>query len=93
MRFHGEHLLIDDLQDEWLACRWPEVDRCSQYREMDSWLACNPRRRPKNIGGMERFIHRWMSKQKHQDANAEYVVSDGVRCRVTAADRRAGRVR
>jgi hypothetical protein len=89
LRFHGEHLLIDDLQHEWLATRFPEVDLYSNYREMDSWLACNPRRRPKNI---ERFIHRWMAKQKRREVNADYVLSDGVRCRVTAADRRTGRV-
>jgi hypothetical protein len=89
VRFHGEHLLIDDLQHEWLATRWPEVDLYSNYREMDSWLAANPRKRPTNF---PRFIHRWMAKQKRREAGSEYIYTDGVRCRISAADRRTGRV-
>jgi hypothetical protein len=86
LRFHGEHLLIDDLQDEWLACRWPEVDRYSQYREIDSWLSCNPRRRPRL---MERFIHRWFARQKRYEINRpnDEVIVDGAKCRRTRSTR------
>ena len=89
MRFHGEHLAIDDLQDVLLANWFPEVDRYSQYREIDSWLDANPRRRPRN---MKRFLHTWFAKQKRKEVGAEYKETDGVRCRVTSADRRTGRV-
>ena len=89
MRFHGEHLAIDDLQDVLLANWFPEVDRHSQYREIDSWLDANPRRRPRN---MKRFLHTWFAKQKRKESFAEYIETDGTRCRITAADRRTGRV-
>ena len=90
MRFHGEYLLIDDLQDEWLAVRWPEVDRYSQYREMDSWLAANWNRRPKSQKGFERFIHRWFSRQKRWELARpdDTVIVDGAKCRLTSRDRR-----
>jgi len=89
MKYHGEFLLISELQHEWLATRFPEVDLYSNYREMDSWLAANPRRRPKR--NMDAFIHRWLARQKRREESAEYVVSDGVRVRLTAADYRTGR--
>jgi len=89
MRFHGEHLLIDDLQDVLLANWFPEVDRYSQYREIDSWLTANPRRRPKN---MQRFLHNWFARQKRYELSRpdEEIMVDGARVRLTSRDRRMG---
>ena len=103
MRFHGEHLAIDELTDVLIAHWFPEVDRTSEYRSIDSWLHANPRRRPKNL---PRFLHNWFMKCKRADAGKVTVYQDGVRCRVnprnetvidgakcriTGADRRTGR--
>ena len=79
MRFHGEHLAIDDLTDVLMAHWFPEVDRTSEYRSIDSWLHANPRRRPKNL---PRFLHNWFMKCKRADAGKVTVYQDGVRCRV-----------
>jgi hypothetical protein len=87
VRFHGQFLDISDLQDEWLACLWPEVDRHSQYREIESWLDANPRRRPRN---MKRFLHTWFSRQKRREIARpeDEAMLDGARVRLTSAVRR-----
>lgn len=50
--------------DARMAEWFPEVDRQSEYREIDSWLYHTaPRRRPKNI---RRFLRNWFAKEKHR---------------------------
>jgi hypothetical protein len=89
--YRGEILEIDELTHLALGKMFPEVDRPSEYRSIDAWLWANPRRRPKS--NIRKFIVTWFSRCKRKEEGAEYVLSDGVKCRVTSADRRAGRVR
>jgi len=85
----GDVLDVSDELRDYCAFHWPEVDLPSEFRSIDGWLVANPRRRPRN---MKRFIANWMQRRKRFEEKAECVISDGVRCRVTAADRRTGRV-
>jgi hypothetical protein len=87
----GRQLIVSMETHELLAELFPEVDRPSTYRDADSWLlTCAPSRRPRNV---KRFLVTWFRRQKRFDAKATYVVEDGVRCKLTAADYRSGRVR
>ena len=56
----------DARMEEW----FPECDRQSEYREIDSWLYhAAPRRRPRNI---RRFLRNWFAKTKHQQERQAY---------------------
>ena len=70
-----------------LKDRFPELDLHSEYRALDAWLIANPRKLPT----LRRIVN-WMLKARRIERQYEHVISDGVRCRVTAADRRTGRV-
>jgi hypothetical protein len=88
--YHGEILEVDELTHGALRRLFPEVDLQSEYRNADAWIFAAPKsKRPRNHRS---FIVNWMRKAKRQEAGAEYVLSDGVKCRVTSADRRTGRV-
>jgi hypothetical protein len=76
---------------ELLAELFPEVDRPSEYREADAWLlCCAPSRRPRNV---RRFLFNWFKRTKHREAGSQYVIEDGVTCKVRASDYRSGRIR
>jgi len=89
--YRGEVLEVDELLHWAMQRLIPEVDLPSSYRDMDAWILQAPKsKRPRD---QRKFIINWLRRGKSKEATAEYVVSDGVRCRITAADRRVGRVR
>jgi hypothetical protein len=84
--FRGRMVEIGPETHGLLKERFPELDLQSEYRALDMWLIANPRKLPT----LRRIVN-WMLKARRLEAKAEYVMSDGVRCRVTAADCRRGR--
>jgi hypothetical protein len=88
--YHGEFLEIDEPTHISLRGLFPEVDLQSAYRDADAWIfAAAKSRRPRNH---RRFIVNWLKNAKRFERNAEYVLADGVVCKVTASDRRTGRI-
>jgi len=85
--FRGRMVEIGPETHAFLKEHYPELDLRSEYLSIDAWLWAHPRRLP-----TRRFLVNWMNKARRLEAKAEYVMSDGVRCRVTAADRGRGRV-
>ena len=64
LSYSGNLLDVTWETDALLAGWFPEVDRQSEYREIDSWLYhAPPRKRPKNI---RRFLRNWFAKEKHR---------------------------
>jgi hypothetical protein len=88
--YSGRQLIVSRATHELLAELFPEVDRPSTYRDADSWLVtCAPSRRPRNV---KRFLVTWFRRQKRFEAGTRYITEDGVRCKVTEADYRTGRI-
>jgi hypothetical protein len=86
----GRQLIVSMETHELLAELFPEVDRPSTYRDADSWLVtCSPSRRPRNV---KRFLLNWFRRAKRFEAGNQYVTEDGVRCKVTQADYKTGRI-
>lgn len=89
--YRGQVLEVDELLHIAMKNLFPELDLPSAYRDMDAWILQAPKsKRPRD---QRKFVINWLRRNKRRENAAEYVVSDGVRCRVTAADRRTGRVR
>lgn len=87
----GRQLIVSMETHDLLAELFPEVDRPSSYRDADSWLlTCAPSRRPRNV---RRFLVSWFRRQKRFERGAQYVVEDGVRCKLRQSDFNTGRVR
>lgn len=64
LSYQGRLLEVTAETDARMAAWFPEVDRQSEYREIDSWLYhAAPRKRPKNI---RRFLRNWFAKEKHR---------------------------
>lgn len=60
--YAGTYLAIAQTTDAFIARVYPECDRQSEYREMESWLShCAPSKRPKNV---RRFVLTWMKRAK-----------------------------
>lgn len=58
--FKGQHLIVSMDRHVRLASTFPWVASFEQYRIIDTWLAANPRRRPRN---QYRFLVNWFQKQ------------------------------
>ena len=85
LSYQGRLLEVTAECDARMAEWFPEVDRQSEYREIDSWLYhAAPRKRPKNI---RRFLRNWFTKTKHQQARS------AVKDRAIQAELHAGELR
>ena len=64
LAYSGKCLDVTMATDALLEAWFPEINRQSEFREIDSWLYhAPPRKRPKNI---RRFLRNWFSKAKRQ---------------------------
>ena len=85
LSYQGRLLEVTAECDARMAEWFPEVDRQSEYREIDSWLYhAAPRKRPKNI---RRFMRNWFTKTKHQQERS------AVKDRAIQAELHAGELR
>lgn len=64
LAYSGKLLDVTMETDALLEMWFPEIDRQSEFREIDSWLYyAPPRKRPRNI---RRFLRNWFAKEKHR---------------------------
>lgn len=65
--YSGEILVVSDETDAQIGRLFPEVDRFSEYRGMDSWLlTVSARKRPRNV---KRFVLNWCRRAARQERN------------------------
>lgn len=62
LSYTGRLLEVTAETDALFADCFPEIDRQSEYREIDAWLwSAAPSRRPKNV---KQFLRNWFVKTK-----------------------------
>jgi hypothetical protein len=88
LSYSGRLLEVTAECDARMAEWFPEVDRQSEYREIDSWLYhAPPRKRPKNI---RRFLRNWFLKTKRAQAR-QAMKDEDIRRELRAGENNYGR--